>query len=227
MTPSVGKALLEPFERFFLCTLHVVNWLRSSQGSGDTSTHSRHLAKKKKSMKASEWGRAKGGEIYKWINQWTPSPASQTSPYPSPSWTPQMCVCAADKRRKTNWSSSTLTAFGRVKKKKKMMAFTCRNYWRAAGPDELTSFVSVAHEGPVEKLPPEIGSSGGEVMDCALLASRLPSLSVEHVLPFSLSSKGGAVYLAAKTFFFFSCLGKKKRKNGKRSHSIKDRERKL
>lgn len=120
MTPSVGKAILEPFKRFFLCASHVANWLRWSRRSGDTSTHSGHLTTKKKSMKEREWGRAKkGGEIYKWINQWTPSPASQTSPHPSPSWTPQMCVCAADKRWKTNWSSTTPTAFGRKMKKKK------------------------------------------------------------------------------------------------------------
>lgn len=213
MTPSVGKVILQPFERFFLCASHVANWLRWSRGSGDTFTHSGHLTtKKKKSMKAREWGRAKGGEIYKWINQWTPSPASQTSPHPSLSWTPQMCVCAADKRQKTNWSSTTPTAFGK-KKEKKMMAFTCRNYWRAAGPDQLTSFVSVAHEGPVEKLPLEIGSSGGEVMDCTLLASQpLPPL------PFSFCPPKGALCTWLPKHFFFLVWGRwdKKWKNGKK-----------
>lgn len=92
-----------------------------------------------------------------------------------------------------------------------MMAFTCRNYWRAAGPDRLTSFVSVTHEGPVEKLPPEIGSGGGEVMDCALLASRPPPLSVEHVLPFSFCPLKGALstWLPKDFFFLFGARGPK------------------
>lgn len=83
---------------------------------------------------------------------------------------------------------------------KKNMAFTCCNYWRAAGPDWLVSFVSAAHQGPVEKLPPELGGGGGEVMDCALLASQPPLLFVSFL---SLLQRGRRA-LGCQTDFFIT-----------------------
>lgn len=83
---------------------------------------------------------------------------------------------------------------------KKNMAFTCCNYWRAAGPDWLVSFVSAAHQGPVEKLPLELGGGGGEVMDCALLASQPPLLFVSFL---SLLQRGRRV-LGCQTDFFIT-----------------------
>lgn len=134
-----------------------------------------------------------------------PPPTSTTLTAPSHSWTPQMCVCTADKRWKTNWSTTTpLITFGRKEKRKKM-AFTCCNYWRAAGPDWLVSFVSAAHRGPVEKLPPELGGGGGEVMDCSLLVSRTPQLFVPFL---SLLQRGRRVLGCQAEFFFLGGGGR-------------------
>lgn len=138
-------------------------------------------------MKEREWGRAKWGGIYKWMNQWTTPPPPQSSPLPPPAGC-HRCACAllinggklieALQRRWPHLGG---------RRRKKNMAFTCCNYWRAAGPDWLVSFVSAAHRGPVEKLPPELGGGGGEVMDCALLASQPAAFCV-----FSLSPPKGA-----------------------------------
>lgn len=89
------------------------------------------------------------------------------------------------------------------KEEEKKMAFTWGNYWRVAGPDQLTSFVSVAHEGPVEKLPPEIGSSGGEVMEC-VGQSTAATFSVMLVLPFIFALQRGRCVLGCQKRFSFS-----------------------